>query len=78
MVNLDSELNFELNFELDSELNFELDSEPNFELDPELDADIDFEPGNQFYFNMSQHIELTETPSDPIETNWQYTTSTWQ
>ena len=53
----------------DSELNFELDSELNFELDPELDADIDFEPGNHYYFNTFQDIELTETPSDPIESN---------
>ena len=65
MVNHD----LELNFELDSELNFEFASEPNFELDPELDADINFEPGNQAYFNMPQHIELAGTPSDPIETN---------
>ena len=42
---------------------------PDSELDSELDADFDFEPGNQYYFNMSQDIEPTETPSDPIETN---------
>ena len=45
------------------------DFELNSELDSELDADFDFEPGNHYYFNTFQDIELTETPSDPIESN---------
>ena len=42
---------------------------PDFELDPKLDVDIDFEPDDEFDFNMPQDIVPTETPSDPSETN---------
>ena len=47
------------------------DSELDFELgfDSELDVDIAFEDGDEFVFDMPQDIELTETPSDPTETN---------
>ena len=43
----------------------------DFELDfdSELDVDIAFEDGDEFVFDMPQDIELTETPSDPTETN---------
>ena len=47
----------------DSELDFELD------FDSELDVDIAFEDGDECVFDMPQNIELTETPSDPTETN---------
>ena len=47
------------------------DSELDFELgfDSELDVDIAFEDGDEYVFDMPQNIELTETPSDPTETN---------
>ena len=49
----------------DSKLDFELD------FDSELDVDIDiaFEDGDEFVLDMPQDIELTETPSNPTETN---------
>ena len=46
-----------------SELDFELD------FDSELDVDIAFEDGDEFVLDMPQDIELTETPSNPTETN---------